>query len=144
MNRAILYAAILSVACPVHAMDKEIVRHAASYHMGVEGYNQINPGLGLRIIDTKTVYSAGFYDNSLGTTSLYAGAGRQLWHIGRYTLNIQLGLATGYGIPAVPFVLPELVINLGDSRVIIEYFPKVKVGDFQTHQGLGFSVAVPF
>ncbi len=140
MNK-IMFLVLCIVALPVSAADYSAVVHLASKH-SVPGYNESNPGVGLRIADERGFISAGAYRNSISNTSVYAGVGKQLVKIGSFDLTLTAGFVTGYRVPVAPFVIPEIGFDFGKFKVIVNYIPRIESA--QVDQAVGLSVGVTF
>jgi hypothetical protein len=104
----------------------EIVLHLASWHPTVQGYNQINPGLGYRMgLSDHNFISAGTYKNSINNQAIYVGIGKKLFSYRNATFTIAAGLVTGYAVNVMPFLVPEASFNLVKNiDFAINYFPK--------------------
>jgi hypothetical protein len=142
----VLLASLLPVL-PAAAGDAPhglLVLHLVSNHLGVDGYNEQNPGLGLRFGRGDWYGAAGFYKNSLSHDSVYVGAGRTLARLGPVAFSLNAGLVTGYNVPVAPFLMPEIALNLGRAQVLVDYFPKVKIEGSKTDHALALSIGVPF
>lgn len=118
--------------------------HLLSNHLGAEGYNEQNPGLGVRLGSGDWYAAAGGYKNSLGRDSVYAGGGKTLGRMGPVDLNLNGGLVTGYDLPVAPYLSPELALKIGKARVMLNYIPRVKIGDKKSDQALGLSLGAEF
>lgn len=118
--------------------------HMASKHPGAKGYNENNPGLGLRVDRGGHYWQAGAFNNSLGEVSGYAGIGKRLWRTGPLEIGASAGLVTGYpDIPVAPFIMPELGLDLGKAKVLVNYIPKFKSGDMKVDPAIGLSIGIP-
>lgn len=126
---------------------RAIAIHLLSNHLGAKGYNESNPGVGVRFgLGNSDWYGAfGNYKNSISRDSTYVGAGKTLAKMGPVSLNLNGGLVTGYGdSPVAPFLSPEIEMQIGRARAMLNYFPKVKVGDMKSEHAIGLSLGVPF
>jgi hypothetical protein len=130
------------VPLPV-AADVSLVVHGLSWHFGAKGYNETNPGLGLRVEDKNWVYNAGWYKNSVSEASVYVGAGRSLVSWGRWQINAHAGFVSGYAGTIVPFVIPEVVWGTKHIKVAVVYAPRVQTGEIVSEHVLGVSLIVP-
>lgn len=92
-------------------MDGLLLGPLASYHFDrTAGFNETHPGLGYQ---SPEGYGAGWYKNSHGKDSFYAGK-EWRWPLnGLLDANFQAGLVTGYPMaPVVPAVMPGLIGKL--------------------------------
>ncbi len=126
------------------ALQGLLALHLTSNHLGAEGYNEENPGLGLRLGRGNWYGALGFYKNSLRRDSVYVGAGKTLARRGPVALNLNGGLVSGYDLPVAPFLIPELALHLGRAQAMVSYFPKIKMDGAKTEHTLALSIGVPF
>ena len=138
------FALLFFLAPTTATAESSLLIHAASWHFGVTGYNQTNPGLGFRYTVGDWHFSIGGYKNSLSNTSAYAGVGHTVFKTGPLALNIHGGVVSGYLDSTAPFILPELVVSLGRVGLMFNYAPRLKVGQFGVDQALGLTLKVPF
>lgn len=133
---------------PRQADDKNKYRmlaiHLLSNHLGADGYNEQNPGIGVRTGQGDWYSAAGSYKNSLGRDSAYIGGGKTIGRLGPVELNLNGGLVTGYDTPVAPYLSPELALKIGKARVMLNYIPGVKIGDVKSQQALGLSLGAEF
>ena len=135
----------LLISCSLYAADDyTAVLHMASYHPSSRNYNEVNPGIGVRITEKNTFLSFGGYKNSLGRASIYAGGGMQLLQIEAVDFNLVAGVVSGYQVLIAPFLMPEVGINFGAAKLLINYMPHIKYRDFKADAAFGISIAVPF
>lgn len=81
---------VLFVLCmPAEADGLTVNVHLASKHINAEGFNEVNPGLGIDY----NGWIAGAYKNSFSKRSVYFG---KSFAFNDYT-GIKAGLVTGYG-----------------------------------------------
>ena len=109
----------------------EVAVHAVSYHFDrSKDFNEINPGLGIKLKapDRNIFLALGEYKNSLYRTTAYAGIGTDFPIIDHVAARFTAGLLTGYEIPLVPVIVPELVFSAGGYGVAVGYIPKLSVG----------------
>ena len=104
-----------------------LVVHVASRH-GDRGadLNEVNPGLGVRLGRGWGFWMAGGYLNSLAKPGLYAGAGKTLYTLGPVRFNILGGLVTGYSNVAIPLLLPEIAVHVGQGAILFNFVPPMK------------------
>lgn len=105
----------------------EVAVHAVSYHQDrSKDHNEVNPGLGIKIKapDSRIFLTAGGYKNSLYRTTFYAGVGADFPIVDHVGLRFTAGILTGYELPIVAAVVPELVVSAGGYGVAIGYIPK--------------------
>ncbi len=129
--------------------QRALILHLASKHLAnSDQYNERNPGVGFRlpIGDGGYYMGAGAYRNSLGRTSAYAGAGKEVLTLGDILgLRLNAGLITGYQEALLPFLIPELRLALGNnSELLLNYIPRVKHDGIETEPTLGVSLGIPF
>lgn len=138
----------LLVAAPAQAGDLYLDINGYSQHSnktysykGVHEYNTKNAGLGLTYSANKYLEaSAGFYENSYNTRSLY-GSTKIKYEIELSTVTvtpaISVGVATGYmNTPAQAdclqvFVMPAVRLAYRDVGFTIGYVPRIKKENFQ-------------
>lgn len=113
-----LLAAALLAATAAHAGPDYINVGGGSYHYDANGrawgFNESNPGLGvtwagvqLPAAGTADV-SVGYYKNSLGRGSFYAGFDKLPYSIAGGRAGITAIVATGYDVPVLPIVAPTI------------------------------------
>ncbi len=98
-----------------------------SKHMNTDQqFNEKNDGLGYM---TPNNWMMGLYKNSLGKTSAYLAKELQSegFNIGPAEVKglLTLGMATGYGSPVTPVVMPGLLAGK-DTQVALGLVPPVK------------------
>ncbi len=133
---------MLDCAQPDGYCLQEVVVHAASYHLGQgEDFNEVNPGIGLhfRVPGRSFFAAAGAFENSLARVSVYAGAGKDFPITGPFALRLTGALVTGYRIPLVPVILPEMTITARGYGLAIGYVPKLDFGDEVVESFISFS-----
>ena len=144
-NLRSLAVALALLSAPVVADGSRMLTiHLASSHLGADGFNEENPGIGLRLGRGDWYGAAGFYKNSLSRNSVYAGAGKTLGRIGPLAFNLNGGFVTGYNVPVAPFISPEVMFDFGRARAILSYVPKVTIKDTKTEHALALSIGVSF
>lgn len=107
---------------------REVVVHVASYHLDrSKQHNELNHGLGLRLPLARRLFAAaGFFENSLYRTSVYAGVGTDVRLLDHVALRLTAAVLTGYQVPVLPVILPELVISGRRYGMAIGFMPKLK------------------
>lgn len=132
------------LACGVAQADNKVVIHLGSKH-AEPGFEEFNPGIGLRIPlpDYKVDFGFGAYRNSFGDASLYAGYSMSVLSFESVDFRLAGGLVTGYVKNIAPFIIPEIGIKL-TKRVsaVINYIPAVEFGDLKTVGAVGLSLEV--
>lgn len=126
---------------------QEVIIHAASYHTNrSRDFNEFNPGVGLHVSlpDLPFYAAAGVYRNSLYSTSVYAGIGKDFALGGPFSFRLTAGAVTGYEVPVAPALLPELVISGAHYGVSIGYMPKLAIGDKTVEAVFTFSILKRF
>lgn len=120
-----------------------LVLHLASQHFQTDAdLNESNPGLGFRKGFGKDLFVLlGAYRNSREHTSAYIGAGKSLYCGHRLCFNGLLALITGYRAqPVLPALVPEVVVDLGATELILSYIPKYKdINEAVVTVSLGFA-----
>lgn len=127
-----------------NAGENYLVVHATSYHPRVRTFNELNAGIAYRGYSDKFFVSGGLYNNSLNKPSAYIGAGSDLVTIKNMRLSLVGGVITGYLIPVMPFIIPEVSANFGDVKFIVNYIPQLNIGNSIVHEAIGFSVGFKF
>jgi hypothetical protein len=98
----------------------------ASKHFGGDKFNESNDGLGYMTPDK---WMVGAYKNSIGKTSAYIAKELQSqgYKIGPMEVKglLALGLATGYGNPVTPVLMPGLLAG-EDNQVALGFVPPIK------------------
>lgn len=89
-----------TAAAPAHAGTVGV--HLVSQHFPSSGYNNLNPGLYYKMDEGPI---GGFYRNSLGRTSVYAG---YAWNYGR--IDITTGVVTNYLRAVQPLLVPSVAL----------------------------------
>lgn len=105
-------------------LQPAIVSGFVSHHINVKKqFNENNYGIGYRFGSDVIV---GYYRNSEYANSVYA-AYESRWKL---TDNIHMGVlagaVTGYQVAVVPFVLPELALQVRNVELAATYAPKVR------------------
>ncbi|MBU9199875.1 hypothetical protein KTD31_00480 [Burkholderia multivorans] len=128
-NPLILAALLVSSAAHAQFLDRvdlppAIVTGFVSHHIDVhKHYNELNYGLGYRFGSPNVI--VGYYRNSDYRNSFYAAYEAQ-WKLTKYVrAGIVAGGVTGYGIPVMPLVLPELALQVKGFELVATYAPKV-------------------
>lgn len=128
---ALALAGLLLSAAAAHAefldrveLNSALVSGFVSHHINTKhDYNEDNYGVGYRFGKTDVI--VGYYKNSNERDSVYA-AYEARWHL---TKNLQAGFiaggVTGYKYDVVPFVLPELVLQVRGIELAVTYAPHV-------------------
>lgn len=132
---------------PAHAADTHrlLTLHVASTHFGVDGYNEKNHGLGLRLGAGYWYGMAGGYKNSDGFDSTYIGGGKTIARFSVASINLNGGLVTGYNNATVaPFLIPEFSFDLRAVQVMFSYLPAIKINGIKTDDALALSIGVNF
>ena len=123
------------------AGENYLVVHATAYHPHRRDLNELNMGLAYRQYEGDYFLSAGGYKNSINRLSLYAGLGKDIVAYKNIRSVITLGLLSGYNtpLPIIPFVMPELVAEFEDIKLIFNYSPKVgKISSAAIALSVGF------
>lgn len=126
---------------------KEIVVHVAAYHPDrSRGYNEMNPGLGLRLplFNSRWFAAAGFYRNSLDRNTTYVGVGVNVPLSNHVGLRFTTGMMTGYEVPFLPVVIPEMVISGKNYGVAIGFVPKIVYRNYTNDAAFMFSLTKRF
>jgi len=136
-------------AQPDDYCPQEIVVHVASYHLDRDkkkDLNEVNPGLGLhfRVPGHSFFAAAGAFYNSLNRVSAYAGIGKDFPIAGPVKFRLTGALVTGYRLPVVPEILPELTLMAGEYGFAIGYLPKLKFEDAVVESFISFSLLKRF
>ena len=122
-----------------------MIINIASYHTDRGNWNQFNPGLEWRKgeIDGKKVFGgdamAGFYLNSINRISVYAGVVYPVMRYGAVSLNVDVGLITGYVPPLLPAVIPEFQMQIKNWSTLVRLLPIIKSGDLT---GAAFTLSI--
>lgn len=110
----------------------EIEIHATSYHPDrSQDFNERNFGLGLRISSPKYddfYLAVGEYKNSIRRTTAYGGVGGYLYKGDIVGLRLTGGVATGYFVSPLLFVIPEVTLSVKGYGVAVGYLPPVSDG----------------
>lgn len=120
------------------------VAHLASYHPAVRTYNEINPGIAYRKYSEDTFFAIGTYKNSISKQSVYAGVGIDIAKISNVTASLTVGAITGYHVDVAPFIIPEVSVDFNDFKLIVNYIPKITIGNMTVDAAFGFSAAMKF
>lgn len=126
---------------------REVVVHVASYHGDRSKVrNEVNPGLGLILKKSSSRWftTVGVYENSNYRTSFYAGVGTDVPLVDHVALRFTVGVVTGYEVPLMPVLVPELVIERRGYGVAIGFVPKLKFGNHETESIMSLSVIKRF
>lgn len=126
---------------------REVVAHVASYHTDRSiDFEEINPGIGLRIgkRSSRVWYTAGGYRNSHREESFYAGVGYDVGSAGPFFLKLGLVAITGYEIPIVVGLIPEVGVRFGGYGAAINYAPEVSVDGRTSAEVFTFSISKSF
>lgn len=134
MNVSRLPACVLLLSSYAFADDggvrlREVDVHVASHH-SERGFNEFNPGLGVRFGSTQHDWFngvVGFYDNSINRTSIYVGISVETRRVGPFQLRLSAGAVSGYNTPSglAPIAIPELLVGGPRYGMAIGYVPKV-------------------
>jgi hypothetical protein len=122
--RLLLALALLLIASTTHARPLEVGLSLWSHHTNPEGCRDQVPGLtrcqddtpGLYVRDVRdgTDPVAGYYKNSVGRPTWYAGAVFTPWERDRFAIEVAVAGATGYpAADVVPLVMPAVRAELG-------------------------------
>ena len=104
----------------------EIIVYGAAYHTDRSvPHNEVNPGLGLRFKRPQDsfFYTVGDYKNSEWRNSVYFGVGKEFWRFGPMTFSAMAGGVTGYKMPVMPIVVPEIQLDFGGMGVAVDFIP---------------------
>jgi len=129
--------ALIAIASTTHADD--LVVHVASKHFTNSDteFEELNPGLGYRYDFTEnTRLIAGFYRNSMGVITYYAGADVHTdvnTRFGIIEFGAEFGAATGYNTPIIATPYIEY------KHIKVNFFP-VWEQDGITGGALGLSI----
>lgn len=105
----IALAAGLMITAAHAEKPMEIGVHVATYHTDRKTkYNEFNPGMYI-MYDGAT---AGFYKNSEGGNSWYAGVTLPVWKI-----DFTMGIVTGYKRGSTPMVVPSYKFEKTGTRI---------------------------
>jgi hypothetical protein len=145
---------VLSLSLPISAQafdssfneSASLVIHAGSYHFDdSHEWNQINPGIGIRrSVSGQYFLTAGAYYNSIRRGSLYAGVGKTLFVAGPVAISLMGGVVTGYELPLIPFILPEISVRYGQYAAMLNFLPEVSVSDYSSPSLISLSFAKIF
>jgi hypothetical protein len=138
---------MLDCAQPDDYCLQELVVHVASYHADrSKGFNEVNPGLGLKIKrpSSRWFLSLGGYENSFYRPSVYAGIGTDMVLSDHVALRFTAAGATGYLLPVMPVIVPELVLRAGSYGVAIGYLPKLEFNGHGMESVVSLSVLKRF
>lgn len=149
MKKSILFLSLITAMNTVHAdsfNDSDVITlHMGSRHLNTEEvFDESNPGVGYRHGSGRVFLAAGYYENSLSRGTVYASLGRTLVQLGPVSLSLMSGVATGYYIPVVPFVLPELSVRYGDAYIMASYIPRVSYKDDGMPAAVTLSTGIKF
>lgn len=144
VTAAIIVVGVVVFVCSIAQADNKVVVHLASKH-AEPGYEEFNPGIGLRIPLSwyDTDFGFGVYRNSFKDTSLYVGITKSVITYGRVDLRLSGGVVTGYVKNVAPFILPEVGIKLTNRMAaVFSYIPAVEFGDLKTVGAVGLSLEI--
>ena len=122
--RLLIVLAFLLIASPLAARPLELGLSLWSHHTNPDGCFDKVPGLVRCQDDTPGLYArsvrdgfdpvAGYYKNSVGRPTWYAGAVFTPWERDRIAFEVAVAAATGYpAADVVPLVMPALRVELG-------------------------------
>lgn len=126
---------------------REVIVHVASYHHNRDaGFNERNPGLGLRVQKpgSRVSFLGGGYRNSIRRDSLYAGVAYDLIEAGPFYARVDLVAVTGYDIIVAAAPLPEFGVRFGGYGIAVNYVPPMQLGGFKVSGVAGFSLTKEF
>lgn len=119
MRYFILVMALVSAQAQAQAGEWRANINLASHHFveppaGIDEWNEQNYGFGVERSFGEWFSTAGYYDNSFGDTTVYAGLGRE-WRVVKYVhVGAEAGLASGYD----EYSEASKMIMVGDLAVI--------------------------
>lgn len=129
--KAVALVGLFASAAAAHAefldrveLNSALVSGFVSHHINTNhNYNEDNYGVGYRF--GKSDVMVGYYKNSNSRDSVYA-AYEARWHL---TQHLQAGFiaggVTGYKYDVVPFLLPEVVLQVRGLELAVTYAPHV-------------------
>lgn len=126
---------------------REVIVHVASHHTDrSKGFNENNPGMGLRIQKPEDSVSMVFggYRNSIRRDSFYAGMGYDLLEAGPLFARVEIVAITGYAVPLTVAPLPEIGFRFAGYALAINYVPHMYVRGFEVSEVYGFSLQKRF
>jgi hypothetical protein len=130
-----LIGLLLGGACTYARSADYAVATLASYHFDRNArYNERNFGLGLEHSFGDTSISVGWWDNSLGKTTLYGIFGYAPWHVGPVKFGAAIGGVTGYNCgthicPAGALLMQNDWFNLAATPMAIALQVKWKFAE---------------